>query len=164
MTGVTPETPMKLQEEEIKVEDGFEHLIKVIDISELNVNIMKEWMACQGFEDILQILGSLCRDPAGRVDKYESYINTEGKQTFLPRHVATNLSLLSHWDTEFTSNLVDPTPMVAWVNLTKEEFQQWKINPEVGQTIMDFNTPRKHLPLRPLQQDLVSCLMSPTKN
>ena len=36
-----------------------------------------------------------------------------------------------------------PTPMVAWVNLTKEEFQQWKINPEVGQTIMDFNTPKK---------------------
>ena len=36
-----------------------------------------------------------------------------------------------------------PTPMVAWVSLTKEEFQQWKINPEVGQTIMDFNTPKK---------------------
>ena len=36
-----------------------------------------------------------------------------------------------------------PTPMVASVNLTKEEFQQWKINSEVGQTIMDFNTPKK---------------------
>ena len=36
-----------------------------------------------------------------------------------------------------------PTPMVAWVNLTKEEFQQWKINLEVSQTIMDFNTPKK---------------------
>ena len=35
------------------------------------------------------------------------------------------------------------TPMVAWVNLTKEEFQQWKINPEVAQTIMDFNKPKK---------------------
>ena len=36
-----------------------------------------------------------------------------------------------------------PTPMVAWANLTKEEFQQWKIHPEVGQSIMDFNTPKK---------------------
>ena len=36
-----------------------------------------------------------------------------------------------------------PTPMVAWVNLTKEEFQHRKIIPEVGQTIMDFNTPKK---------------------
>ena len=33
--------------------------------------------------------------------------------------------------------------VVAWVNLIKEEFQQWKINPEVGQIIMDFNTPKK---------------------
>ena len=84
MTGVMPETPMKLQEEEIKVEDGFEHLIKIIDIPEHNVNIMKEWMAFQGFEGILQILGSLYRDTDGRMDKYESYINTESKQTFLP--------------------------------------------------------------------------------
>ena len=84
-------------------------------------------------EDILQILGDLYRDPDGRMDKYESYINTEGEQTCLPRHVAANLSLLSHWDREFTSNHQMPTPMVAWVNLTKEECQQWRINPEVGQ-------------------------------
>ena len=55
MTEVMPETPMKIQEEEIKVEDVFEHLIKLLDISEQNVNIMKEWMAFQGLEDILQI-------------------------------------------------------------------------------------------------------------
>ena len=36
-----------------------------------------------------------------------------------------------------------PTSMVAWVNLTKEEFQQWKINPVVGQTLIDFNMPKK---------------------
>ena len=36
-----------------------------------------------------------------------------------------------------------PTPMVSWINLIKEEFQQWKISPEVGQIIMDFNTPKK---------------------
>ena len=143
MTEVMPETPMKIQEEEIKVDNGFEHLIKILDISEQNVNIMKEWMAFHGFEDIRQILGSLYRDPDGMMDKYEPYINTEGKQTFLPQHVASNLSLLSHWDREFTSNHQMSTPMVAWVNLTKEEFQQWKINPEVGQTIMDFNTPKK---------------------
>ena len=116
MTEVTPETPMKIQEGEIKVQDGFEHLIKILDISEQNVNNMKEWMAFQGFEDTLQILGDLCRDPDGRMDRYESYINTEGKQTFLPRHVASNLSLLSHWGREFTSNHQMPTPMVAWVN------------------------------------------------
>ena len=46
---------------------------------------------------------------------------------------------LTGTELEFTSNHQTPTPMVAWVNLTKEEFQQWKINPEVGQTIMDFN-------------------------
>ena len=34
ITEVLSETPTKIQEEEIKVEDGFEHLIKVIDISE----------------------------------------------------------------------------------------------------------------------------------
>ena len=84
---------MKIQEEEIKDEDDFEHLIKILDISKQNVNIMKEWMAFQGFEDILQILGSLYRDPDGRMDKYEPYINTEGKQTILPRHVESNLSL-----------------------------------------------------------------------
>ena len=40
MTEVMPETPMKMQEEEIKVEDVnfFEHLIKVIDISEQHVS------------------------------------------------------------------------------------------------------------------------------
>ena len=59
MTEVMSETPMKIQEEEIKVQDGFEHLIKMLDISEQNVNNMKEWMAFQGFEDILQILGAL---------------------------------------------------------------------------------------------------------
>ena len=85
---------------------------------------MKKWMAFQGFEDILQILGAPYRDPDGRMDKYESYINTEGKQTFLPRHVASNLSQLSHWDREFTSNHQMPTLMVTWVNLTKEEIQQ----------------------------------------
>ena len=84
MTEVMPETPMKIQEEEIKVEGGFEHLINILDISEQNVNIMKEWMAFQGFEDILQILGSLYRDPDGRMDKYEPYISTEGKQTCFP--------------------------------------------------------------------------------
>ena len=68
---------MKIQQEEIKVEEVFEHLIKVIDISEQYVSLMKD------FEDILQILGSLYRDPDGRMDKYEPYINTEGKQTFL---------------------------------------------------------------------------------
>ena len=57
-------------------------------------------MAFQGIEDILQVLGALYRDPDGRMDKYEPYINTEGKQTFFPRHVASNLSLLSHWDRE----------------------------------------------------------------
>ena len=36
-----------------------------------------------------------------------------------------------------------PTQKVARVNLTKEEFQQWKIHPEVCQTIMNFNTPKK---------------------
>ena len=71
-----------------------------------------------------------------------SHTSTQRGQTFLPRHVASNLSLLSHWDREFTSNHQIPTP-VASVNLTTEEFQQWKINPEVGQTIMDFNTPKK---------------------
>ena len=40
---------------------------------EQNVNIMKEWMALQVFEDILQILGSLYRDPDGRMDNYEPY-------------------------------------------------------------------------------------------
>ena len=113
MTEVTPETPMKIQEEEIKVQDGFEHLIKIYDISEQNVNNMKEWMALQGLEDILQILGALNRDPDGRMDKYEPYISTEGNQTFLPRHVASNLSPLSHWDREFTSNHQMPTPMVV---------------------------------------------------
>ena len=98
MTEVTPETPMKIQEEQIKVQDVFEHLIKILDISEQNVNNMKEWMAFQGFEDILQILGALFRGPDRRMDKYEPYINTEGKQIFLRRHVASNLSLLSHWD------------------------------------------------------------------
>ena len=95
MTEVMPETPMKIQEEEIKVQDVFEHLIKILDISEQNVNNMKEWMTFQGLEDILQILGALYRDPDGRMDKYEQYTNTEGNQTFLPRHVASNLSLLS---------------------------------------------------------------------
>ena len=37
MTEVMPETPMKIQEE-IKAQDGFEHLIKILDISEQNVN------------------------------------------------------------------------------------------------------------------------------
>ena len=87
MAEVMPETPMTIQEEEIKVEDGFEHFFKILDISEQNVNIMKEWMAFQGLADTLQILGSLYRDPDGRMDKYEPYINTEGKQTFLPQHV-----------------------------------------------------------------------------
>ena len=41
-------------------------------------------MAFQGFEDILQILGSLYRNRDGRKDKYEPYINTKGKETFLP--------------------------------------------------------------------------------
>ena len=50
---------MRIQEEEIKVENGFDYLIKILDISEQNVSIMKEWMAFQGFEDILQILGPL---------------------------------------------------------------------------------------------------------
>ena len=63
MTEVMPENPMKIQAEEIKVDDGFEHVIKILDISEQIVNIMKEWMAFQGFEDIHQILGSLYRDP-----------------------------------------------------------------------------------------------------
>ena len=63
MTEVMPETPMKIQEEEIKVEHVFEHLIKILDISEQNVNILQEWM---GFESTLQILGSLYRDPDGR--------------------------------------------------------------------------------------------------
>ena len=121
MTEVTPETPMKIQEEEIKVQDVFEHLIKILDISKQNVNNMKKWMVFQGFDDILQILGALYRGPDGRMDKYEPYISMEGKQTFLPRHVASNLSLLSHWDREFTSNHQIPTPMVAWVTWTKEE-------------------------------------------
>ena len=47
---------MKIQEEEIMVEHGFEHLIKMLDISEQTVNIMKEWVAFQGFDDILQNL------------------------------------------------------------------------------------------------------------
>ena len=64
-------------------------------------------------------------------------------KTFLPRHVASNLSLLTHWDRELTSNYHMPIPMVAWINLTKEESQQWRINPEVGQSIMDFNTHKK---------------------
>ena len=38
-----------------------------------------------------------------------------------------------------------PTPKVAWVNLTKEEFQKWKIHPEVGQTIMNLNTPKEEI-------------------
>ena len=143
MTEVMPVTPMKIQEEVIKIQHGFEHLIKILDISEQNVNNMKEWMAFQVFEDILQYLGALRGDPDGRMDNYEPYINTEGNQIFLHRHVTSNLSLLSHWDREFTSNHQMPAPMVAWVNLTKEEFQQWKINPEVGQTIMDFNSPKK---------------------
>ena len=79
---------MKMQEEEITVEDVFEHHIKILDISEQNVSNMKEWMAFQGFENILQILGALYRDPDGRMEKYESYINTEGKQTFLGRMIS----------------------------------------------------------------------------
>ena len=51
MTEVMPESPMTIQGEEIKVKDGFEHLIKTLGISEQNVNIMKEWMAFQGSED-----------------------------------------------------------------------------------------------------------------
>ena len=86
MTEVIPETPMKIQEEEIMVEDGFEHHIKILDISEQNVNIMKEWMAFQRFfEDIPETLGSLYRDPDGRMDKYEPYINThKGKTNLSP--------------------------------------------------------------------------------
>ena len=38
MTEVMPETPMKIEEGEIKLQDGFEHLIKILDISEQNVN------------------------------------------------------------------------------------------------------------------------------
>ena len=62
MTEVMPETPMKIEEGEIMLQDGFEHLINILDISEQNVNKMKEWMTFQGFEDILHILwGSLQR-------------------------------------------------------------------------------------------------------
>ena len=74
-----------------------------------------------------------------------SHTSKQEKQIFLSQHVASNLSLLSHWDREFTSKHQMPTPKVAWVNLTKEEFQQWKIHPEVGQTIVNFNTPNKEI-------------------
>ena len=84
MTEVMPETPMKIQEEAIKVQDGFEHLIKILDISEQHVNNMKEWMTLQGFEDILEFLGALYRDPDRRMDKYEPYINTEEQKSNLP--------------------------------------------------------------------------------
>ena len=47
-------------------------------------------MAFQGFEDILQILGSLYRDQDGRMDNYEPYTDTEWKQTFLSRNVTEN--------------------------------------------------------------------------
>ena len=155
---------MKIQEEEIKVKDGFEHLIKILDISEQNVYMMMEWMAFQGFEDIHQILGSLYRDPDGRMDKCEPYINTEGKQTFLPRHVASNLSLLSHCDREFTSNHQMPTSMVAWVDLTKEVFNNGRLIQKWVKPSWISTHPRRHLPLRPPQQDLASCLMSPVRN
>ena len=56
MTEIMPETPMKIQEEEIKVEDGFEHLIKILGISEQNVNIMKEWMVFQGLRTPFKFL------------------------------------------------------------------------------------------------------------
>ena len=95
MTEVTPETPMKIQGEELRFRI-FEHLIKRLHISEQNVNNMKEWMVFQSFEDILQTLGALYRDPDGRMEKYEPYINTERNQTFSPRNMASNLSLLSH--------------------------------------------------------------------
>ena len=95
---------MKIQVEEINVQDGFEHLIKIIDISGQNVNNMKEGMSFKSFEDILHILGAFYSDPDGRTDKYDPYINMEGNQTFLSRHMASNLSLLSLWDREFTSN------------------------------------------------------------
>ena len=49
----------------------------------------------------------------------------------------------NNWDREFTSAYQMPILMVAWVTLTKEESQQWRINPEVGQTIVDFNTHKK---------------------
>ena len=87
-----------------------------------------------------------------------------GETNLFPWHVASNLSLLSHWDREFTSNHQMPTPRVAWVNPTKEEYQQWKIHPEVDQTIMDFNTPKKFSFFKTPKQDLASCPMNPTKN
>ena len=69
MTEVMSETPMKIQEEENKVENAFEHLIK-------------EWMAFQGLEDILQILGSLFRDPDGTINKYDHTSTQRGNKHF----------------------------------------------------------------------------------
>ena len=164
MTEVTPETPTKIQEEEIKVQDGFEHLIKILDITEQKVNSMKEWVAFQGLEDILQILGALYREPDGRMDKYEPYINTEGNQSFLPRHVASNLSLLSPWNREFTSNHQMSTPMVPLVNLTKEEFQSGRLIQKWVKPSWISTCPRRHHLLRPPQHDLASHLVSPIRN
>ena len=84
MTEVMPETPMKIQEEEIKVEDVFEHIIKILDISEQNVNILKEWMAFQGFESTLQILGSLYRDPDGRFRQIRTIHQHRGETNLSP--------------------------------------------------------------------------------
>ena len=132
MTEVTPETPMEIQEEEIRVEDVVEHLINILDISEQSSKFL-----------------DLSTDT--QMEGWTSMNLTSTQRGNRPlslniRHPTFPCSLTGTGNPPATTKYL--LPMVAWVDLTKEEFQQWKINPEVGQTIMDFNTPRRHLPFK----------------
>ena len=132
MTEVTHETLMEIQEEEIKVEDVFEHPIKILDISEQSSK----------FLDL----------------STETQMEGWTSMNLTSTHRGNRPFSLNMWHPTFPCSLTGTAnspattkylhPMVAWVSLTKKEFQQWKITPEVSRTIMDFNTPRRHLPFK----------------
>ena len=66
------------------------------------------------------------------MDKYEPYINTEGKLTFLPWHVTSNLALLSHWDREFTSKHQMPTLKVNAMDVEMDQIKEYGVFKDCG--------------------------------
>ena len=145
MEPTTSTTPEFHPNQSISDQEVFDHITQVLfNFSKKRVDVLTKWMHHHAFDDILSIIEHMADDPEKNMDNMVKY--KSGKQMH-DLHINTShqIKLLAYWYRQKSTDIQSIPSKATWMNLTKAEFDLWRINTDFcsGSPITDPVSPMK---------------------
>ena len=146
----SPKTPMTPKGEDnqdnVSNTDLFDHIIFTVCqfFTKERADYLMKWMKYHGFENITHVISYMQTNTEESMNKLTQY--KVNKQTHdLQGPTRQQIKLLAYWAIYKTNEIQDELSNSDWMNLTRKEFNTWRIN-------TDFSKgPPSQVPVSPMK-------------